>query len=88
MHSEGVIFQEFGLVRNQFHCHEAFFGTSSSSVNSGKLKTKSTVSPGMTVVGRLLLTKGLLFEKIIKLGAIEIKSCVLFFKLNIHIVGH
>jgi len=74
MQLKGVNFYEFGLVKNQFHCQEAFLATTSSSVNSGKLKTRSTVSPGITVVGRVLLTSGLLFEKTIKLGAIEIKS--------------
>ena len=76
------------MVRNQFHCQEAFLATASSSVNSGKLNTSRTVSPGMTVVGRELLTNGLLFEKTIKLGATEIRSCVLFFKLKIQFVGH
>jgi hypothetical protein len=49
----------FELLRNQFHCHEAFRETVKSSLNSGKLNTKSAVWPGITVVGLVLLTNGL-----------------------------
>jgi hypothetical protein len=58
------------------------------SLNSGKLKTRRTVSPGSTVVGRELLTKGLLFVKIIRLGDAETRSWVLLLRLNIQDVGH
>jgi hypothetical protein len=60
--AQGLFFRVcdyFELLRNQFHCQEALRETDKSSLNSGKLNTNKAVWPGITVVGLVLLTKGL-----------------------------